>query len=62
MIVIVLFIIFCISFALFPSINDMILHIDTTGWSTISQAEFVIIPFLFLGAIIICAWAFRHKG
>lgn len=62
MIVIILFIIFTVSFAIFPSVNSMILNIDTTGWSTITQAEFVVLPFLFLGAVLIVAWAMRHRN
>lgn len=63
MIVIVLFIIFVVSLALFPSTNEVITGIDTTGWGVIPQAEHVILPFLFLFAVVICAVIIsRRKG
>jgi ABC-type dipeptide/oligopeptide/nickel transport system permease component len=60
-IIIILFIIFAISFALFPATNSIITGINTTGWGTIEQAEHVVLPFLFLFAVLICLWVLRRR-
>ncbi len=59
--IVIVIIIGALSWALFPTINDQVTHIDTTGWGTIMQGEFVVIPFLFLFAVVIVIWALRRK-
>jgi ABC-type dipeptide/oligopeptide/nickel transport system permease component len=61
MIIIILLIIFAISFAMFPATNSVIMGINTTGWGTILQAEHVVLPFLFLGAVLIALWVMRRR-
>jgi hypothetical protein len=61
MVFIIGFIFFILCLVLFPGINTVTGSVDTTGWTTIQQAEHVVIPFLFLFGIILFIWFVRRK-